>query len=296
MDKYLVSILMPVYNEQKYISEAIDSVLSQTYSDFELIIIDDGSTDKTAEIIKAYKDTRITFLQPGKIGKVAAFNLAFSNSKGDFICLFAGDDILPKDSLKNRIYKIKEEVKKPAISFCKIKTFSTMKQYDGIVIPKGNKGNLSGGAMMFNRVFSDRSFPIPQQLVNEDMWQVQHALYLKDVVIKHVPIIGSYFRIHSANSSSKQDPFSKKTESMHRRFIVYKIFLDKYHNHLDRKSQSQLIALDKAEFLRYRNRWISIMFIKKISFVQKMRFIMYSNSFFYNIRIKFFSFFTGRGR
>ena len=123
-----------------------------------------------------------------------------------------------------------------------------------------------------------------------------HALYLKDVVIKHVPIIGSYFRIHSANSSSKQDPFSKKTESMHRRFIVYKIFLDKYRNHLDRKSQSQLIALDKAEFLRYRNRWISIMFIKKISFVQKMRFIMYSTSFFYNIRIKFFSFFTGRGR
>ena len=139
MDKYLVSILMPVFNEQKYISEAIDSVLSQTYSDFELIIIDDGSIDKTAEIIKSYKDKRINFLQPGKIGKVAAFNLAFANSKGDFICLFAGDDILPKDSIKKRIDKIKEEIKKPAISFCKIETFSSMKKYDGIIIPKGDK-------------------------------------------------------------------------------------------------------------------------------------------------------------
>ena len=296
MDKYLVSILMPVYNEQKYISEAIDSVLSQTYSHFELIIIDDGSTDKTAEIIKSYKDKRINFLQPGKIGKVAAFNLAFANSKGDFICFFAGDDILPKDSIKKRIDKIKDEIKKPAISFCKIETFSSMKKYDGIIIPKGVKGNLSGGAMMFNRAFSERSFPIPQQLGNEDMWQVQHALYFKDIVIKHVLIIGSYFRIHSANSSSKQDPFSKKTESMHRRFIVYKVFLDKYCDQLDHKSQSKLRALNKAEVLRYSNRWIPIIFIKKLSFVQKARFIMYSNSFFYSIRIKFFSFFSGIGR
>ena len=296
MNKPLVSILMPVFNEEKYISEAIESVLSQTYLNFELIIIDDGSTDKTSTIIKQYSNQRIQLHQPGKIGKVAAFNLAFSKSKGDFICFFAGDDILPFDCIENRITPIKDSLLFPSISFCKIKTFSKNKRYDEIVIPKGNKGNLSGGAMMFNRVFSDRSFPIPEELANEDMWQVQHALYFKDVIIKHVPIIGIYFRIHSANSSSKQDSFSKKTESMHSRFIVYKLFLDKYHNQLNQESQFQLMALDKAETLRYNNRWIPIMFIKKLSFVQKIRFIMYSNSFFYNIRINFFSLFSGWGK
>ena len=296
MSKHLVSILMPVFNEEKHVAEAIDSVLSQTYINFELIIIDDGSTDQTSKIIKSYSDRRIRFYQPGKIGKVAAFNLAFSKSKGNFICFFAGDDILPFDCIENRIAPIRDSLLYPTISFCKIKTFSKNKRYDGIVMPKGDKGNLSGGAMMFNRVFSDKSFPIPEQLANEDMWQVQHALYFKGVIIEHIPIVGSYFRIHSGNSSSKQDPFFKKTESMHRRFIVYRLFLDKYYNQLDQKSQTQLKALDKAETLRYNNKWAPIMFIKKLSFVQKARFIMYSNSFFYNIRIKFFSLFSGWGR
>jgi len=296
MSEPLVSILMPVFNEEKYISKAIDSVLSQTYINFELIIIDDGSTDKTSEVIKGYSDKRISFYQPGKIGKVAAFNLAFSKSKGDFICFFAGDDILPFDCIENRIKPIKDSLLYPSISFCKIKTFSKNKRYNQIVMPRGSKGNLSGGAMMFNRAFSNRSFPIPEQLANEDMWQVQHALYFKDVIVKHIPIIGTYFRIHSGNSSSKQDSFSKKTESMHKRFIVYKLFLDKYSDEIDQQSKYQLRALDKAETLRYNNKWIPIIFMQKLSFVQKIRFIMYSNTFFYSIRIKLFSLFSGWGR
>ena len=87
MSEPLVSILMPVFNEEKYISKAIDSVLSQTYINFELIIIDDGSTDKTSKVIKRYSDKRISFYQPGKIGKVAAFNLAFSRSINFFLSL-----------------------------------------------------------------------------------------------------------------------------------------------------------------------------------------------------------------
>ena len=292
----LVSILMPVFNEQKYISEAIESVLSQTYSNFELIIIDDGSTDKTSEIVKKYLDQRIQLYQPGKIGKVAAFNLAFSKSRGDFICFFAGDDILPCDCIENRINPIKAILSEPSISFCKVKTFSEIKKFDGIIIPKGDKGNLSGGAMMFNRVFSDKSFPIPEELANEDMWQVQHALYFKDIIIKHISSIGTYFRIHSGNSSSKQDPFSKKTESMHRRFIVYRVFLNKYRDDLKEKYRFELEALDKAENLRYSNKWLLIIFLKNLSLVQKVRFIMYSNSFFYILRMRLFSLFSGWGR
>jgi glycosyltransferase involved in cell wall biosynthesis len=53
-----VSVLMPVYNGEKYVKQAIDSVLSQTYSDFELIVVDDGSTDNSAEIIKTFNATK----------------------------------------------------------------------------------------------------------------------------------------------------------------------------------------------------------------------------------------------
>ena len=123
MNSPMVSILMTVFNEEKYISEAIESTIKQTYSNIELIIIDDGSTDKTVEIIKKYLDNnKIRFYQPGKVGKVAAFNLAFSKSKGDFICFFAGDDILLKNSIEKRVAPIKEILTNPVISFCKIKS------------------------------------------------------------------------------------------------------------------------------------------------------------------------------
>ena len=124
---------MPVFNEEKHVAEAIDSILSQTYSNFELIIIDDGSQDKTSEVIKKYSDERIKFYQPGRIGKVAAFNLAFSKSKGDFICLFAGDDILPKKSIEQRMDSTKNYTNKPLISFSKMKTFSNIKRFDVMV-------------------------------------------------------------------------------------------------------------------------------------------------------------------
>ena len=58
-----VSVVMPVYNGEKYISEAIDSILAQTFTDFELIVVDDGSTDRSKEIIKTYVDLRIRFFQ-----------------------------------------------------------------------------------------------------------------------------------------------------------------------------------------------------------------------------------------
>jgi glycosyltransferase involved in cell wall biosynthesis len=296
MSNPMVSILMPVFNEEKYISEAIKSILSQTYSNLEVIIIDDGSTDDTVKIVQKYLNDTIRLYQPGKIGKVAAFNLAFSKSKGDFICFFAGDDTLPEDSIEKRLYPIVNIIKDSAISFCKIKTFSEIKKFNGIVMPKSNKGNLSGGAMMFNRKFTEKTFPIPEVLGNEDMWQVQHALYFLDVVVEHIPTIGSNFRIHLNNSSSKTDSFSKKTEGMHKRFIVYRVFLDRYRDKLNENQILELSDQAKAEDLRYNNKWLSILGLKNLRFKEKIRFLMHSNSFFYMIRIKLFSFFSGRGR
>lgn len=59
--KPLILVLMPVYNTEKYLKEAIDSILGQTFSDFEFIIVNDGSTDSSREIILGYKDSRIKY-------------------------------------------------------------------------------------------------------------------------------------------------------------------------------------------------------------------------------------------
>jgi len=88
-----VSVVMSLYNSERYLKEAIDSVLSQTLTDFEFIIIDDGSQDDGATIVASYDDARIRFISQKNAGLPAALNKAISLAKGDFIARMDPDDI-----------------------------------------------------------------------------------------------------------------------------------------------------------------------------------------------------------
>lgn len=101
----LVSIIMPVYNCEKYLSEAIESVLGQTYSNWELLIIDDGSTDDTSKIVDNYAEinTKIKVYHRENKGVSQARNFGLEISKGELITFIDGDDIYLKDCLKQRV-------------------------------------------------------------------------------------------------------------------------------------------------------------------------------------------------
>ena len=90
----LVSVLMANYNYEKFIGEAIESVINQTYTNLELVICDDGSTDNSVEIIEEYinKDTRIKLIKKENNGIVSAYNAGYKDCKGDIICLLDSDD------------------------------------------------------------------------------------------------------------------------------------------------------------------------------------------------------------
>lgn len=88
-----ITVLMPAYNVEKYIREAIDSVLNQSFSDFELLIVDDGSRDTTADIINAYSDKRIRLIQQLNGGVSAALNTGLKQAKGRYIARFDADDV-----------------------------------------------------------------------------------------------------------------------------------------------------------------------------------------------------------
>ncbi|MDI6704272.1 MAG: glycosyltransferase [bacterium] len=93
-----ISVIIPTFNRAKYIVEAVRSVLSQTYSDFELIIVDDGSTDETRETLKPFLDKVKYLFQPNK-GVSAARNLGISKSRGEYIAFLDSDDLWMKDKL-----------------------------------------------------------------------------------------------------------------------------------------------------------------------------------------------------
>lgn len=91
----LVSVVMPAYNQGRWIGEAIDSVLAQTYPNLELVIVDDGSTDETAEVLRGYapRDSRITGVRTENRGASAARNLGAARARGDLIAFCDSDDV-----------------------------------------------------------------------------------------------------------------------------------------------------------------------------------------------------------
>lgn len=100
----LVSIIMPSYNTAKFIEETIDSVLAQTYTNWELIIVDDCSTDDTDAVVAKYQDSRIQYLKNGKnSGAAVSRNRALREAKGRWIAFLDSDDLWAPDKLEKQI-------------------------------------------------------------------------------------------------------------------------------------------------------------------------------------------------
>ncbi len=104
--KPLVSVVMPVYNPGKYLVDAIDSILSQTFSNFEFIIVDDASTDGSWKIIKSFakKDSRIiAFKNKINLGVSLTSNIAISQARGKYIARMDSDDVSTPDRLQKQV-------------------------------------------------------------------------------------------------------------------------------------------------------------------------------------------------
>lgn len=99
----LVSIVMPAFNAVAVISEAIGSVLDQTYPHWELLITDDGSTDATAAAVQSFNDSRIQLIRQSNQGVSAARNRGLDLARGEFITFLDADDALPANSLQARV-------------------------------------------------------------------------------------------------------------------------------------------------------------------------------------------------
>ncbi|WP_290764349.1 glycosyltransferase family 2 protein [Fibrobacter sp. UBA4297] len=98
-----VSVILPSYNHEQYVEAAVRSVMEQSGVDFELIVIDDGSKDRTPEILKRLADElKFTYIHRPNKGVVATLNEALELAQGEYVCSFSSDDIMPPDRLKKQ--------------------------------------------------------------------------------------------------------------------------------------------------------------------------------------------------
>lgn len=125
----LVSVVMPIYNAEKYLSQAIESVLNQTLRDFELILVNDGSVDKSLEICQDYakRDSRIQIINQPNGGICVARNSGLRMAKGEYLAFIDNDDVYLPDLLEenyNLAIKYKADILKYGNKFIKHKNFS----------------------------------------------------------------------------------------------------------------------------------------------------------------------------
>lgn len=115
-----VSVILPVYNGEKYLKEAVDSILSQTFTDFELLLLNDGSTDASEDIIQSYTDERIVYIKNEENrGLIFTLNKGIDLAKGDYIARMDADDVTVPQRLEKQLAHL--EKNKTVMLFTRVK-------------------------------------------------------------------------------------------------------------------------------------------------------------------------------
>jgi glycosyltransferase involved in cell wall biosynthesis len=99
----LVTVLLPVYNAADFVRESVDSVLAQTFTDFELLIINDGSKDGCTEILRSYTDPRITLVEQENMGLIKTLNKGLQLARGKYVARFDADDVCYPERLQEQV-------------------------------------------------------------------------------------------------------------------------------------------------------------------------------------------------
>jgi glycosyltransferase involved in cell wall biosynthesis len=199
-----ISVVLPVFNAEKYLKESIESILNQTFTDFEFIIFNDGSTDHSSQIIKDYNDIRIIFTDyPCNRGLIQPLNIAMKEAKGRYIARMDADDIAMPDRLQKQISFLDSH---PDISVCggaveyfgeKTRVMRFPENHESIKLQLLKTNCIANPTAVFRKDDLDKHEIIYDYPVVEDyrFW-CKTALSLK---FYNLPDILLKYRIHNSN-------------------------------------------------------------------------------------------------
>ena len=184
-----ISVILPVFNGESYIEESIESVLNQTFTDFELIIVNDGSTDNTKDIIESFDDDRIEVINQSNQGPGAARNNALKIAQGEYVMYLDSDDWFCMDALETA-YK---EITESEADF----TFFKMINFDGERYYENDWFELKTFDSSFeNRVFAPQETPgsifdlsvgVCQKIYNREFLESINAKFPEGIFFEDMP-------------------------------------------------------------------------------------------------------------
>lgn len=269
-----ISVIVPVYNVEKYLCSCIDSILAQTFTDFELLLIDDGSRDKSGEICDEYanKDCRVKVFHKENGGVSSARNLGIDESKGEYLFFVDSDDIISSFYIEMFVNYIKKNdsvcvvckytnrlsLLKNQIDSIKTKEMTSSEFLDEIWISEGKLDGYLWNKMFKRKILIDLNIRFDEKVsIWEDMlFVVEYFVNISTVVF--VDAVLYYYR-DTMNSAVKQHGTSKKIEKI---FVCLKMLrLDNdsilYRQRLNGILSDCLFSLFKDILLRKKQSFVS---------------------------------------
>lgn len=210
MSDPLVSIVTPVYNGEQYILETIESALAQTYKNIELIIINDGSTDNSAAIIKPFlKDSRVIYIEQKNTGVAAARNAAIKHAQGKYVGFLDQDDLWLNNKLEIQIAALEQDESIALVhskqSF--IDSHGNVIQYDWITGASGycfedmfKKNRIAVLTVLIRKSIFDEIGLFNEQLSGADDYEMWLRVILK-YPVKYIDQSLVFYRFHDSNIS-----------------------------------------------------------------------------------------------
>ena len=223
----LVSIIMPVFNAEKFVNRAINSVLEQSYKNFQLIIINDGSTDRSKEICHEFsqKDSRIFFINQKNAGPSSARNHGLQYVKGEYVMFLDADDTLEKKALETLVHIFAEksvdlcvyawntvsETKKVAYKYKYSELHCTKEQiYNNIVIHPFK----CGGGFPWNKIWRTKKLRDQGKIIlfderlssyEDKLWVLKCMDHIEKICFLNMPLYNYYIQENSSSHYSTNE-------------------------------------------------------------------------------------------
>ena len=214
MNNSLVSVIIPTFNGSRFIKETVHSALGQTYRNIEIIVIDDGSTDNTLEIVKSISDPRVTYIRQENAGAAMARNLGINISKGEYIAFLDHDDLWLPHKLERQLLLFGEN---PMVAMVYSDTFII--DENNFITGKFSQKTKFFRGMIFKELFLSCFITILTVVIKKSVFfevgpflpfkvSEEYDLYLKCAIKYPIDYIDeplAKYRIHESNTSKNYE-------------------------------------------------------------------------------------------
>ncbi len=215
--KPLVSILIPAYNSEEWIGDTIQSAIGQTWARKEIIVVDDGSKDRTAEVARQFASKEVVVVSTKNQGAAAARNHALSLSQGDYIQWLDADDLLAADKIERQLAALQEDDSKRILlsspwTFFNYRVSSArfvptllsqdLSPVDWLLRKMGNNLHMQTATWLTSRELSEAAGPWDIRMLSDDDGEYFCRVLLSSEGTRYVPDTGVFYRITSTNRVS----------------------------------------------------------------------------------------------